>query len=179
MHTTQGAGRGLVQMLLMLSHELGQTQSALSQPLVAAPLIESVIRTLLLARRTRTRGIDDVDVKISGSQVRSPPFRPSNGIQTSPLTVSLLAAQSHVTERALQQGFRRHMGMSPMAYLRQVRPLRGRLRDPMENHRPAHCAGRPSSSPRLSLARETSQSTRWTRPRRAMSRRYPAWARIS
>jgi AraC-like DNA-binding protein len=35
--------------------------------------------------------------------------------------VSLLAAQSHVTERALQQGFRRHIGMSPMAYLRQVR----------------------------------------------------------
>jgi hypothetical protein len=38
-----------VQMLLMLSHELGQTHSALSQPLVAAPLIESVIRTFLLA----------------------------------------------------------------------------------------------------------------------------------
>jgi AraC-like DNA-binding protein len=38
-----------------------------------------------------------------------------------PLTVSSLAAQSHVTERALQQGFRRHPGMTPMAHLREVR----------------------------------------------------------
>ena len=38
-----------------------------------------------------------------------------------PLTVSLIAARSHVSVRSLQQGFRRYMGASPMAYLREVR----------------------------------------------------------
>jgi AraC-like DNA-binding protein len=122
MHTTQGAGRGLVQMLLMLSHELGQTHSALNQSLVAAPLIESVIRTFLLAATHPHRGglMTSASTFLAPKSVRTvvqtieqhPDF---------PLTVSLLAAQSHVTERALQQGFRRHMGMSPMAYLRQAR----------------------------------------------------------
>lgn len=122
MQTTQGAGRGLVQMLLMLSHELGQANSALSQPFVAAPLIESVIRTFLLAathphwEELTTSASKFLAPKSVRTAVRTIEQHPDF-----PLTVSLLAAQSHVTERALQQGFRRHIGMSPMAYLRQVR----------------------------------------------------------
>ena len=38
-----------------------------------------------------------------------------------PLTTSTLAMQCHVSVRGLQEGFRRHLGMSPMAYLRVVR----------------------------------------------------------
>jgi AraC-like DNA-binding protein len=38
-----------------------------------------------------------------------------------PLTTSTLAAQCHFSVRALQEGFRRHLGMSPMAYVRVVR----------------------------------------------------------
>ena len=41
-----------------------------------------------------------------------------------PLTTSTLALQCHVSVRTLQEGFRRHVGMSPMAYLRQVRLAR-------------------------------------------------------
>jgi AraC-like DNA-binding protein len=37
------------------------------------------------------------------------------------LTVSALAARSHVSVSSLQESFRRHLGMSPMAYLREVR----------------------------------------------------------
>jgi transcriptional regulator GlxA family with amidase domain len=37
------------------------------------------------------------------------------------LTVSMIAARCHVSVRSLQQGFRRHTGMSPMTYLREVR----------------------------------------------------------
>jgi transcriptional regulator GlxA family with amidase domain len=38
-----------------------------------------------------------------------------------PLTTSQLAMQCHVSVRSLQEGFRRHLGMSPMAYARDVR----------------------------------------------------------
>ena len=45
-----------------------------------------------------------------------------------PLTISALARQCHVSVRTLQEGFRRHVGMSPMAYVRAVR-LRRAHRD--------------------------------------------------
>jgi len=45
-----------------------------------------------------------------------------------PLTISALARQCHVSVRTLQEGFRRHVGMSPMAYVR-VFKFRGAHRD--------------------------------------------------
>ena len=45
-----------------------------------------------------------------------------------PLTISTLARQCHVSVRTLQEGFQRHLGMSPMAYVRVVR-LRRAHRD--------------------------------------------------
>jgi transcriptional regulator GlxA family with amidase domain len=38
-----------------------------------------------------------------------------------PLTLSSIAARSQVSVRSLQQGFKRHLGISPMSYLREVR----------------------------------------------------------
>jgi transcriptional regulator GlxA family with amidase domain len=38
-----------------------------------------------------------------------------------PLTVSAIAGRCHVSVRSLQQDFRRYLGTSPMAYLREVR----------------------------------------------------------
>jgi hypothetical protein len=38
-----------------------------------------------------------------------------------PLTIATLARQCHVSVRTLQEGFQRHLGMSPMAYVRVVR----------------------------------------------------------
>jgi methylphosphotriester-DNA--protein-cysteine methyltransferase len=45
-----------------------------------------------------------------------------------PLTSSTLAKECHVSVRTLQAGFQRHLGMSPMAYVRVVR-LRHAHRD--------------------------------------------------
>jgi AraC-like DNA-binding protein len=53
-----------------------------------------------------------------------------------PLTTSALAKQCHVSVRTLQEGFQRHLGMSPMAYLRVVR-LRRAHRD-LRSADPAH-----------------------------------------
>jgi AraC-like DNA-binding protein len=121
MQTMEGPGRGLVQMLLMLSHELSQSHSALNQPLVAGPLVESVIRTFLLAAGHAHREVlagqsDYLAPKTVRTAVQTIEARPDF-----PLTVSLLAAESHVSERALQLAFRRHLRMSPMTYLRHVR----------------------------------------------------------
>jgi transcriptional regulator GlxA family with amidase domain len=53
-----------------------------------------------------------------------------------PLTISTLARRCHVSVRALQEGFQRHLSMSPMAYLRLVR-LRHAHRD-LRSADPAH-----------------------------------------
>jgi Helix-turn-helix domain len=53
-----------------------------------------------------------------------------------PLTTATLAMQCHVSVRTLQEGFRRHLGMSPMAYLWTVR-LRHAHRD-LRSANPAH-----------------------------------------
>jgi transcriptional regulator GlxA family with amidase domain len=53
-----------------------------------------------------------------------------------PLTTSTLAMHCHVSVRTLQQGFQRHLGMSPMAYVRVVR-LRHAHRD-LRSADPAH-----------------------------------------
>jgi len=50
----------------------------------------------------------------------------------SPLTVSYLASRSNIQVLSLPYGFRRHFGMSPMAYVREVR-LRRHMR---------HCCSR-------------------------------------
>ena len=53
-----------------------------------------------------------------------------------PLTTSTLAMQCHVSVRTLQEGFQRHLGMSPMAYVRMIR-LRHAHRD-LRSADPAH-----------------------------------------
>ena len=54
-----------------------------------------------------------------------------------PLTTSTLARQCHVSVRTLQEGFQRHLGISPMTYLRLVRLRRAhrdrRSADPCHN----------------------------------------------
>jgi AraC-like DNA-binding protein len=52
-----------------------------------------------------------------------------------PLTTSTLAKQCHVGVRTLQEGFQRHLSMSPMAYVRVVR-LRRAHRDLRSAHPP-------------------------------------------
>jgi AraC-like DNA-binding protein len=53
-----------------------------------------------------------------------------------PLTIATLARQCHVSVRTLQEGFKRHRGMSPMTYVRVVR-LRHAHRD-LRSADPSH-----------------------------------------
>jgi AraC-like DNA-binding protein len=97
------------------------------------PLVESLIHGLLLVadhsyRQTLTAPADPgrpAAVRDAMDIIDTGPHLP--------MTTLTLARQCHVSVHTLQEGFQRHLGISPMAYLRQVR-LRRTHRDLRSAH---------------------------------------------
>jgi AraC-like DNA-binding protein len=121
MSTTTAAGRGWISMLLFLHQQISRPDSLLNQPLAGLPFADSLIRGFLLAADHPDR-----DAVAAGAPRPAPrTIRAALDIIEAeahlPLTVSALAARTHVSARSLQQGFRSHLDASPMEYLRQVR----------------------------------------------------------
>ena len=127
MSVTSGAASSWVNMLLMLAEELFRPDSVLMRPLVWRPLVDSLVRGLLLAADHPHRD----DITGEPKPVASHAVRTALDIIEAepqlPITVSMLAARCHVSVRGLQLGFQRHLGMTPMAYLREVRLRRAHL----------------------------------------------------
>ncbi|OBA64312.1 hypothetical protein A5647_02680 [Mycobacterium sp. 1100029.7] len=135
---SRGAVQSWVRQLLWMSSELAYPDNPMRQSAVLDPLVESVIHGLLLTA-------DHAHRKSLG--LAAEPIRPAavreamDLIEAAPqsaLTTSWLASQCHVSVRALQEGFRRHVGMSPMSYVQLVR-LRRVHRDLQAAH-PAHAS---------------------------------------
>jgi AraC-like DNA-binding protein len=109
-------------LLMVLIEQLFHSASLLSHPLVTMPIVDSLVRGLLLA-------VDHPYRAALTAQAAAPPaprvVRAAIDIIEAepalPWTVTSLAARSYTSVRTLQAGFRRHAGVSPMAYLRQVR----------------------------------------------------------
>ncbi|MDG4827392.1 AraC family transcriptional regulator [Asanoa sp. WMMD1127] len=130
--TTRGAGLTWARMVNLLRSEIVNPQSALLQPLVAERYAHSLLDGLLLAvEHQHTEALT----------AHAPPVRPRTvrrAIQvmeadpTHPFTTAELARIAGVSARSLQEGFRRHVGVSPMTYLQNVRMAYAReeLRDP-------------------------------------------------
>src|ERR1700736_5784507 len=125
-----------VRLLLMVNRQRERPDSLLRHPLIWDPLLESLIHGFLLVADHPYRDALDAPAE---------PARPAavrdamENIETCaqmPLTTATLAMQCHVSVRTLQEGFRRHLGMSPMGYLRVVR-LRRAHRDLRSAH-PSH-----------------------------------------
>jgi AraC-like DNA-binding protein len=125
-----------VRLMLMVNRQRERPDSLLRHPLVWDPLLESLIHGFLLVADHPYRNALDTPAE---------PARPAavrdamDIIETCPqmpLTTATLAMQCHISVRTLQEGFRRHVGMSPMAYLRTVR-LRHAHRD-LRSAYPAH-----------------------------------------
>ncbi len=118
------AGAGWTEMLLLLTDQLMRPDSLMTLPLVGLPFVDSLVRGLLVAADHRYR--DAVAAEPKPVMPRS--IRVAVDIIEAeaerPLTVTALATRSYVSVRALQDGFRRHLGVSPMTYLRQVRLYR-------------------------------------------------------
>ena len=119
--TTSGPSRSWMQLLLMLNRELGAPGSALDHPLVAAPMADALLRSLLLAIDHPYRGVLTADGRDPAPRMVRDAVAVIEEHPELPLTVSSLAARTGVGVRALQKGFQRHFGTSPMAYVRQVR----------------------------------------------------------
>jgi AraC-like DNA-binding protein len=113
--------RSWVNMLLMFKEQLFRPGSLLHQPLVGMPFVDSLVRGFLVAAEHSQRAAVGADP----NQVPPSTIRAAIDIIEEeahlPTTVSSLAARTHVSVRSLQQGFRSHLGVSPMAYLREVR----------------------------------------------------------
>jgi AraC-like DNA-binding protein len=124
MRAAAGPARSWVNMLLHFRQQLFGANSLINEPLVGLPFAESLIRGFLLAADHTQR-----DALTRSEQCPAPrTIRVAVEIIEDeahlPLTVSSIAKRSHTSVRALQEGFRRHLGMSPMAYLRLVRMRR-------------------------------------------------------
>jgi AraC-like DNA-binding protein len=117
-----------VRLLLMVSRQRERPDSLLRHPLVWDPLLESLIHGFLLVADHPDRDALDAPAEPAGPTA----VRDAMGIIETcpqmPLTTATLAMQCHISVRTLQEGFRRHLGISPMAYLRTIR-LRHAHRD--------------------------------------------------
>jgi AraC-like DNA-binding protein len=121
MRTDAVPTRSFLNMLLLFAEQFFRPDGLVGQPLVGLPFVDSLVRGLLLAAEHSQRGA------ITGEEQ---PVLP-RGIRTAvdimeaeadlPLTLSAIAARSQVSVRSLQLAFKRHLGMSPMSYLREVR----------------------------------------------------------
>lgn len=118
---TTRAGASWIKMLSLLTEQLLQPDSVLSRPLVGMPYVDSLARGLLLAADHPYRDAVVADAKPALPRSVTLARDIIEAEAHLPLTVSVLASRSHISVRALQEGFHRHIGMPPMIYLRQVR----------------------------------------------------------
>ena len=126
------ATRSWINMVLLFREQLFRPDSLLNQPLAGLPFVDSLVRGFLLAANHSQRDA------LAGDEQLSAPHAIRTAIEIleqeahSPWTLSAIAARCHVSVRSLQQGFQRHLGTTPMAYLRDVR-LRRAHQDLLES----------------------------------------------
>lgn len=121
MPTTAGLARAWMDMLLLFTDQLFRPDSLLNHPIAGLPFVDSLVRGLLIAADHSHRGA------LTGNEGLVVPRSIRSAVEIIeeeahlPLTVSSIAARSNLSIRSLQQGFQRHLGASPMTYLREVR----------------------------------------------------------
>jgi len=136
MSLTQGPGRSWSRLVRLLRDELDHPESLIHHPLIAEQLRHSVISGLLLSVPHRYHD------ELTAPAPPGPPRavrRALDAIQDEPerpFSVTDLAGIAGMSVRSLQEGFRRHVGCAPMAYLQEVRLGRAhdalRLSDPSQ-----------------------------------------------
>jgi AraC-like DNA-binding protein len=116
-----GQARSWAGLLLSLRRSMNDPLTLVTEPLVAGPLAEAVLNGfLLVTSHSHSVALHEPP----------PPGRPSavraavdlmEADPGAPLTVSAMAQYAGVSVRTLQNAFRRHMGTTPLGYLRDVR----------------------------------------------------------
>jgi AraC-like DNA-binding protein len=121
MRTATGAAQTWLNMLMLFNQQLSRPGSLLTRPLVGLPFADSLVRGLLLAADHPHRDAVAAEPKPIASRAIRAAVDIIEAEPQQSLTLSTLASRSHVSVRSLQNGFRRDMDTSPMAYLREVR----------------------------------------------------------
>jgi len=121
MRTDAAPTRSFLNMLVLFAEQFFRPDGLVGQPLVGLPFVDSLVRGFLLAAEHSHRGA------ITGDEQPVVPRAIRTAVDIIeaeadlPLTLSSIAARSQVSVRSLQLAFKRHLGASPMAYLREVR----------------------------------------------------------
>lgn len=104
-----------------LARGLHDRESILDHPLISAPAAQAVVRGLLLVASNNYSQELTGEVPAAGPEYvrRAVSFIEENADQ--PLTLNKIAEAAHISTRALQMGFQKHLGSTPMAMLRNVR----------------------------------------------------------
>lgn len=121
-------GRDWADLAVTASSQLARDNTLLRHPLVAAPFVESLVHGFLLAASPAYAALTappavaepPASLRLVVDLVEADPGYP--------WTSQTLAQRSHIGVRALQSGFRRHYGTTPMGYVRAAR-LRQARRD--------------------------------------------------
>ncbi|MEV4708761.1 AraC family transcriptional regulator [Actinoplanes sp. NPDC049316] len=121
---TGGPGASWLRLLRLTAADADQPQGLINHPIIGARLREAVVAGLLGAADHPYRDrLEGPRPAVAPSAIR----RVVEAVQAEPgkpFTVADLAAIAGVSIRSLQQGFQRHVGMSPMTHLRRVRLAR-------------------------------------------------------
>jgi AraC-like DNA-binding protein len=116
-----GEGRSWQRMVLLLRDELDCPESLVRKPLIAGQLRHSILAGLLYAAPHRY--YDELTAPAQAGPPRAI-RRALDAIHDEPerpFTVIDLAETAGIGVRSLQEGFRRHLGCAPMAYLQRTR----------------------------------------------------------
>jgi AraC-like DNA-binding protein len=117
-------GRGCAQLIRFLGAEIDNPTGLIYHPIVAAPLKESLLISLLYAVGHQYQDV------LHRPESRCPRRRIKRAIDAihaepqRPYTLAALAEIAEVSLRCLQREFHRQVGLPPMAYLRKVRMAR-------------------------------------------------------
>jgi AraC-like DNA-binding protein len=122
-----GPGRSWAQLARLLHDESHAGDGLILQPLIAERLWRSLVSGLLLAVGHRWYATITQPVAAGPPRAVRRVVDAIEGEPQLPYTVRDLARIGGVSVRSLQEGFRRHMGVSPTAYLQQVRLARSHL----------------------------------------------------
>jgi AraC-like DNA-binding protein len=114
-------GTRLVRLVRLLGVGSETRTNVLMNPMVAAPLHDAVLVSLLGAADHHYREMLEHPVASWGPMPVFRAVEAMNEQPAEPYTPAVLAEVAGESVRCLHEGFRRHVGPSPMQYLRQVR----------------------------------------------------------